>query len=211
MSFRKFKKGSKPPAQGTRISIINGKTLTSTGVASLDELVGGGCPMSSITLIKTDRYTGYGHLLLKYFIAQGIAHQQSVSLSSRDMLPEELFEGLMATVKGKSESNIAEENNSNDDDDKGREEDYIPQLSGMAGLRPMGALRSSRAAGGSTSTFQSKNAEMTIAWRYQRLPSFSTALTNEFKGPNSKSPHSLIITHSLTHSMSRRLYILPYI
>lgn len=206
MSFRKFKKGSKQPAQGTRISIINGKTLTSTGVASLDELVGGGCPMSSITLIKTDRYTGYGHLLLKYFIAQGIAHQQSVSLSSRDMLPEELFEGLMAIVNGKSESSIEDENTSNDDDDKGREEDYIPQLSGMAGLRPMGALRSSRAAG-STSTSQSKNAAMTIAWRYQRLPSFSTALTSEFKGPNSKSP---LLSHS-SLTMARRLYLLSYI
>jgi elongator complex protein 4 len=190
MSFRKFKTGSKQPARGTRISIINGKTLTSTGVASLDELVGGGCPMSSIMLIKTDRYTGYAHLLLKYFIAQGIAHQHSVSLSTRDMPPEELFEGLMAVVKGKSESTVGE----NDDDDKAGEEEYIPQLSGVTGLRPMGALRSGRPTG---STFQSKNDAMTIAWRYQRLPNFSTALSNEFRGPNSKYPVFILALPSL--------------
>ena len=193
MSFRKFKKGSKQPASGSRISIINGQTLTSSGVASLDELIGGGIPMGKIMLIKSDRYTGYGNLLLKYFLAQGIAHQQIVSLSSLDEKPESIFEGLMGLVKGKQESTI-------EDGSTEKEEEFIPQLSGVSGLpRPMGALRTQNE---KTRGVSQNNAAMTIAWRYQRLPLFSTALNNDFKGPNSKLYRFLIDQN--------RLDILPY-
>ncbi|KAJ7786023.1 Elongator complex protein 4 [Mycena metata] len=54
-------------------------TLLSTGVPSLDDILGGGLPLScSLVLTAPDLHSEYGELVQKYFVAQGLAAQQSV-------------------------------------------------------------------------------------------------------------------------------------
>lgn len=153
MSFRKAKDSK--VTKGTRISTSNLQILTSTGIASLDEIIGGGIPMGKVLMLKQDRYTGYANLILKYWVAQGIAHEQAIMFLSLDTQPEEYMVDLMGIVSGKQESTQEEE-----------EDEMIPQPVG----RTLGALR---------------NTKMEIAWRYQRLPQLSTLKAAEFKGPNS--------------------------
>ncbi|TCD61750.1 hypothetical protein EIP91_007976 [Steccherinum ochraceum] len=53
--------------------------ITSTGVPSLDDILGGGLPLTcSLLILAPDAHSAYGELLQKYFIAQGLSCGQDV-------------------------------------------------------------------------------------------------------------------------------------
>ncbi|CAG8650776.1 1366_t:CDS:2, partial [Cetraspora pellucida] len=54
----------------------------------------GGLPIGTILLIKEDKYTGYSKLLLKYFLAQGIASGHHVLFSSAEENSSDFIKGL---------------------------------------------------------------------------------------------------------------------
>ncbi|KAI8643381.1 Elongator complex protein 4 [Parasitella parasitica] len=96
MSFKKRNVDQQPKLpSGSRLSAYNGQLLISTGVPSLDDILGGGQPVGTIILIKEDRATTYAQLLLKYFIAQGISSGHHCAITSRDEYPEEMLKTLM--------------------------------------------------------------------------------------------------------------------
>ncbi|KAI8969664.1 Elongator complex protein 4 [Pilobolus umbonatus] len=80
---------------GSRLSAYNGQLLISTGVPSLDDILGGGQPVGTVMLIKEDKTTNYAHLLLKYFIAQGIASDNHCIVTSKEEDPEAILRSLM--------------------------------------------------------------------------------------------------------------------
>lgn len=63
-----------PGLPGTRVSPATPMTtIISTGIPSLDDILGGGLPLSCSMLIAApDLHTSYGDLVLKYFTAQGL-------------------------------------------------------------------------------------------------------------------------------------------
>ncbi|KAG6845968.1 hypothetical protein H0H87_011016 [Tephrocybe sp. NHM501043] len=67
------KQASVPP--GTRISPATTSTIiTSTGIPSFDDILGGGLPLScSVLIAAPDLHSSYGDLVQKYFVAQGLA------------------------------------------------------------------------------------------------------------------------------------------
>lgn len=80
-SFKR--KGSSKSAQtlpGTRPSPTSpSTTITSVGIPSLDDILGGGLPLScSLLTLAPDPHTSYGELVQKYFVAQGLASGQTV-------------------------------------------------------------------------------------------------------------------------------------
>ncbi|KAI9336897.1 Elongator complex protein 4 [Pilaira anomala] len=96
MSFKKRNADQQPKLpSGSRLSAYNGQLLISTGVPSLDDILGGGQPVGTIMLIKEDRATTYAQLLLKYFIAQGISSGHHCAVASRDEDPAEMLKTLM--------------------------------------------------------------------------------------------------------------------
>lgn len=96
MSFKKRNVDQQPKLpSGSRLSAYNGQLLISTGVPSLDDILGGGQPVGTIMLIKEDRATTYAQLLLKYFIAQGITSGHHCAVASRDEDPAEMLKTLM--------------------------------------------------------------------------------------------------------------------
>lgn len=95
------------PPPGTRVSAYNGSVLLSTGVASVDDVLGGGCPLGSILLVEEDQDTSYAKLLLKYWIAQGLCcpNQQIILASSGlDQAPEEIISKLPYSDDAPAES-----------------------------------------------------------------------------------------------------------
>ena len=106
-AFRKAA-GDGNTLKGTRISVLNGSVLTSTGIASLDELFGGGLPISRILLLKCDRESGYHNLLLKYFLAEGIEQEHEVCLIS--LYADRIMSDIMAVVPGKAETAVEKMN-----------------------------------------------------------------------------------------------------
>ncbi|KAK9768188.1 Elongator subunit elp4 [Basidiobolus ranarum] len=81
-----------PP--GSRLSAHNGQLLTSTGVPSFDDVLGGGLPIGSVLMIKEDKHTDYAQVLLKYFLAQGVASKHAILLASADEDPQKFIDSL---------------------------------------------------------------------------------------------------------------------
>ncbi|KAH8102466.1 PAXNEB-domain-containing protein [Cristinia sonorae] len=79
---RKIATKENPPSVGTRALPGPITTfITSTGVPSLDDILGGGLPLTcDILVLAPDVHSAYGELLQKYFIAQGLASGQDVCI-----------------------------------------------------------------------------------------------------------------------------------
>lgn len=61
---------------------LSGQTLVSTGLADFDKLLGGGLPLTTVTLLLEDSYTQHHSTLLKYFLAEGAANNQALHWSA---------------------------------------------------------------------------------------------------------------------------------
>ncbi|KAI9168411.1 Elongator subunit elp4 [Blastocladiella emersonii ATCC 22665] len=132
-----------PP--GVKLSPHNALALLSTGVGSLDDLLGGGLPLGTLLVIEEDRATGYAQLLLQYFIAQGIQHGHHVLVASADEDPSSLVAGAPAPVDPATASRT----------------------------RKGAAFEAARAAASvkeGSSGAAAGEERMKIAWRYQNLP-----------------------------------------
>lgn len=82
---------------GTKPSPYNSLPLLSTGLTSLDDLLGGGLPLSSTLLLESDSHTSYADLLLKFWIAQGLECKQEVVVVATGLEggPQEVVRTLM--------------------------------------------------------------------------------------------------------------------
>ncbi|KAG7450321.1 PAXNEB-domain-containing protein [Guyanagaster necrorhizus] len=94
-SFKKKVSSEQIALTGTRSSPGSTSTIiTSTGIPSLDDLLGGGLPLSCSLLVQTsDPHSSYGELVHKYFIAQGLVTRQNVCVISEN--PLNLVKGCM--------------------------------------------------------------------------------------------------------------------
>jgi elongator complex protein 4 len=84
MSSFKRKASSKPIQGYSGTRILPGSTqtlLTSTGIASLDDVLGGGLPLTcSLVIAAPDVHSSYGELVLRYFVSQGLVSGHRVCL-----------------------------------------------------------------------------------------------------------------------------------
>ena len=80
MSFkRKEEITSSKLSPGVRLSPSSSVRVVSTGLPSLDDILGGGIPLTSnILILGSNPHAAYGDIIQKYFIAQGIASSQRV-------------------------------------------------------------------------------------------------------------------------------------
>lgn len=100
MSAFKRRASSKqpPPPPGTRPSPGSPATIiTSTGIPSLDDILGGGLPLScSLLVFAPDAHSAYGELVLKYYASQGLASGQRVCIV--DARPDTFLSECMWTL-----------------------------------------------------------------------------------------------------------------
>ncbi|KAG6850811.1 hypothetical protein H0H93_008114 [Arthromyces matolae] len=75
-----------PVLPGTRPSPASSQTIvTSTGISSLDDILGGGLPLSCSMLVAApDLHSSYGDLVNKYFIAQGLVSRHRLLVVDDD-------------------------------------------------------------------------------------------------------------------------------
>ncbi|POR37411.1 Uncharacterized protein TPAR_02393 [Tolypocladium paradoxum] len=113
MSFRKRNAVIRAPAApaaprqektfcpGTRPSPLDGRLTTSTGTASLDQLLGGhvGIPLGSSLLIEEAGTTDFGGTLLRYFAAEGLVQGHHVHLLGAGDVWRRELPGLASEVK----------------------------------------------------------------------------------------------------------------
>ena len=92
-SFKRKSTSKQAGLIGARVSPSSSSTIiTSTGIPSLDDILGGGLPLAcSLLVLAPDTHTAYGRLVQKYVIAQGIACGQRVCIiddEAKDLVKE---------------------------------------------------------------------------------------------------------------------------
>lgn len=102
-SFKKKASSKLSQLRGTRPSLYNAQPLVSTGVPSLDALLGGGLPVGSIMLVEEDTFGQYSRLILKYFLAEGVMCGHSMLLASASEDPSEILKDLPAALEGEDD------------------------------------------------------------------------------------------------------------
>ncbi|KAI1317149.1 Elongator subunit elp4 [Mortierella claussenii] len=147
---------------GCRLSAYNGQVLISTGIPSLDDILGGGLPVGTILLIQEDRQTSYGQLILKYFLRQGIVAGDKCVVVSGDEPPETIVRSLMGIAGEESSLSQVQQGVDNRDDDEVRVRRRVQKA-------------------GSTDNQgrddeDSEEDRLKIAWRYSGLKKFESGV-----------------------------------
>ncbi|KAM6980943.1 elongator complex protein 4 [Aplochiton taeniatus] len=97
-SFQKKTRSKLISIPGTRPSVQNGQLIVSTGVTSLDYLIGGGLAVGTVLLIEEDRYDSYSRMLLKYFLAEGVVCGHELFVASAQDHPDDILQELPAPI-----------------------------------------------------------------------------------------------------------------
>ncbi|XP_047023046.1 elongator complex protein 4 [Helicoverpa zea] len=77
---------------GTKVK--NSLPIISSGIPSLDHVIGGGLPVGSIFAVEEDVLANYSKILLKYFLAEGVACKHDILIASADDNPENIAKEL---------------------------------------------------------------------------------------------------------------------
>jgi elongator complex protein 4 len=82
MSFKRRAQPQNERLPGTRPSRSTSTvSILSTGISSLDDVLGGGLPLGSVLVVLTpDPNTTYAELVQRHFVTQGIASRQGVCI-----------------------------------------------------------------------------------------------------------------------------------
>ncbi|KAJ8958241.1 hypothetical protein NQ318_017384 [Aromia moschata] len=101
---------------GTSLSIQNGQLLTSSGIPSLDSLLGGGLPVGTVAFIEEDFHGSYSKVILKYFLAEGVVSKHSIFIASQDVNPSSIIKELPAVIESEPdlESKVSKSSNGSD-------------------------------------------------------------------------------------------------
>ncbi|XP_038162654.1 elongator complex protein 4 isoform X2 [Cyprinodon tularosa] len=97
-SFQKKTRSKLISIPGTRPSVQNGQLLVSTGVTSLDYLLGGGLAVGTVLLIEEDRYDSYSRMILKYFLAEGVVCRHELFVATAQESPDDILQELPAPI-----------------------------------------------------------------------------------------------------------------
>uniref|UniRef100_A0A3Q0RBQ9 Elongator complex protein 4 n=1 Tax=Amphilophus citrinellus TaxID=61819 RepID=A0A3Q0RBQ9_AMPCI len=97
-SFQKKTRSKLISIPGTRPSVQNGQLLVSTGVTSLDYLLGGGLAVGTVLLIEEDRFDSYSRMILKYFLAEGVVCRHELFVAAAQDNPDDILQELPAPI-----------------------------------------------------------------------------------------------------------------
>ncbi|CAG5116222.1 unnamed protein product [Candidula unifasciata] len=150
-SFRKKARVKIGQILGTKPSLYNNQLLISTGIPSLDHVIGGGLAVGTVLLVEEDTYGSYAKLMLKYYVAEAVMTKQSVFLCSADGSVRQLVKELPAAV-----------------------DEVYSQAATKMTSSPVPSVghppTSKQVTGDPSSTATSTDEKMKIAWRYQNSP-----------------------------------------
>eukprot|EP00047_Mylnosiga_fluctuans_P019535 m.83652 g.83652 ORF g.83652 m.83652 type:complete len:380 (-) comp8166_c0_seq5:119-1258(-) len=90
-SFVRKSKPARALPRGARASTQQGFLLVSSGVSSLDYLLGGGILVGTVLLVEEDKEGSYADVVLKYFLAEGLAQSNALFIASADRPPAQIL------------------------------------------------------------------------------------------------------------------------
>uniref|UniRef100_A0A8D8M5G9 Elongator complex protein 4 n=1 Tax=Cacopsylla melanoneura TaxID=428564 RepID=A0A8D8M5G9_9HEMI len=90
---------------GTKVSAVRSLLLTSTGIITLDPIIGGGIPVGSILLLEEDEGSTYSKLMLKCFLSVGLSCGHPLFIATQKTAPQSVAKELMPSLE---ETNVPE-------------------------------------------------------------------------------------------------------
>ncbi|XP_028177410.1 elongator complex protein 4-like [Ostrinia furnacalis] len=90
-SFHKISE-TQTSVSGTKLK--NNSIYVSSGIPSLDHIVGGGLPSGAIFVVEEDVLGNYSRILNKYFLSEGIICKHALFIASADEDPHEIVKEL---------------------------------------------------------------------------------------------------------------------
>ncbi|XP_070618263.1 elongator complex protein 4 isoform X3 [Erythrolamprus reginae] len=93
---------------GTRPSVRHGQLLLSSGVPSLDSVLGGGLAIGTLLLIEEDVYGVYSNLLFKNFLAEGVVCGHNLFIASDKEEPDIILKELPCPLPNLSDKEMGE-------------------------------------------------------------------------------------------------------
>ncbi|XP_053139032.1 elongator complex protein 4 isoform X2 [Hemicordylus capensis] len=94
---------------GTRPSVRHGQLLLSSGLPSLDSVLGGGLAVGTLLLIEEDVYGIYSNLLFKHFLAEGIVCGHNLFIASAKEEPADILKEIPSPLLNTSIDETREE------------------------------------------------------------------------------------------------------
>ncbi|XP_050362777.1 elongator complex protein 4 [Nymphalis io] len=91
---------------GTKVK--NNLPYISSGIPSLDFIIGGGLPVGGIFLIEEDVLGSYSRILTKYFLAEGVVCKHDLFIASADENTEEIVKELPQPCTSPSDEKVNE-------------------------------------------------------------------------------------------------------
>ena len=146
---RRSTKQSSIPSGARVLPGSTNNLIVSTGIPSLDDILGGGLPLSCSQLILApDVHSAYGELVQKYFVAQGLATGQSVCVVNEKA--RDFVEGCM----------------------------WLPGANAHVGTTVANGPSGSAADEEEDENAQKHDAKIKIAWRYEQMKQFQTTVSS---------------------------------
>eukprot|EP00035_Acanthoeca_spectabilis_P011433 m.201590 g.201590 ORF g.201590 m.201590 type:complete len:415 (+) comp15347_c0_seq1:276-1520(+) len=187
------RRGGRALPLGTVPSRQNAQLLVSTGVQSLDALLGGGVAVGATVLLQEDTHKMYSRTVLKLFLSEGLACGHALGLASADRDPA----GVMRTLYPEADRT----------DRKGSTTTTSAAPAGTA-ARPLAATVGQAGPAASATTSQPPKAggseSLSIAWRYRNVNQVSTeigtsgGLGRDFDVSKSVPPENIAAANVLT-------------
>ncbi|XP_078346504.1 elongator complex protein 4-like isoform X2 [Oculina patagonica] len=94
----------------TRPSLHNNQLLISSGVPSMDSVIGGGIAVGTVLMVEEDSYGSYARQLSKYFLAEGVVSGHAIFLASAEPEPSNMLKDLPQQTDDKTENKTSVSN-----------------------------------------------------------------------------------------------------
>ncbi|KAG7327790.1 hypothetical protein KOW79_009396 [Hemibagrus wyckioides] len=98
-SFQKKSRSKLIQIPGTKPSVQTGQLIVSSGVPSLDCVLGGGLAVGSLLLIEEDEFNSYSRTLLQYFLAEGVMSGHELFIASAQDHPDDIIKGFPSPLQ----------------------------------------------------------------------------------------------------------------
>ncbi|XP_068627929.1 elongator complex protein 4 [Battus philenor] len=89
-----FHKTSDSPYSIKGTKLKNNLPYVSSGIPSLDHIIGGGLPSGAVFVVEEDILGSYTRVLTKYFLAEGVICKHAIFIASADEDPHEIINEL---------------------------------------------------------------------------------------------------------------------
>ena len=127
-SFKKKTTAREVPPVGARTLPGTATTfVTSTGVPSLDDILGGGLPLGcDLLVLAPDVHSAYSELIQKYFIAQGLSSGQNVCII--DDFSRDIVSDCMWIASEEAQTSLLSGPPGNEEDEEGSGKDIEAKI-----------------------------------------------------------------------------------